>query len=162
MFPTWRILRVTLQFSSKPSFALSWALLVAAFLSAQPSLASSSREATTREKGATPVDQSGLPEASHSALESYAKAAAAGSAAAQNNLGVAYLVGWGVPSDVSAGLRWLGKAADQGNADARYNLRAACHTTPNPPSICSNHRISTAAYFQRPCAKVLWRTDFIQ
>ena len=93
------------------------------------------------------------------ALERYQRAAAAGSSAAQNSLGIAYLTGRGVDRDIATAFDWLTRAADQGNSDARYNLRAACHTVNNPPVICSQRRISTASYFQHPGAKVLWRGD---
>jgi TPR repeat protein len=92
-------------------------------------------------------------------FDRYARAAAAGSSAAQNAVAIAYLTGLGVKRDTTSGIEWLTKAADQGNSDARYNLRAACHTLSEPPVTCSQHGISTAAYFQRPGAKVLWKGD---
>ena len=46
----------------------------------------------------------------------------AGSASAQNNLGLMYYNGQGVAQDYAAAAGWYRKAADQGNADAQYNL----------------------------------------
>ena len=41
---------------------------------------------------------------------------------AQNNLGVMYANGEGVPEDDAEAVRWYRLAADQGDADAQYNL----------------------------------------
>jgi len=49
--------------------------------------------------------------------------AEAGDAAAENNLGAAYLLGGrGVPQDYAEAMRWFLKAADQGYAEAQTNL----------------------------------------
>ena len=53
----------------------------------------------------------------------FQKAADHGEAAAQNNLGVMYLNGYGVSQDEAAALSWFRKAADQGYAPAQDNLR---------------------------------------
>lgn len=51
----------------------------------------------------------------------------------------------------------LDRAADAGVQSARYNLRALCHVSSSPNrEICSKHGISTADFFQRPGARVLW------
>ena len=43
---------------------------------------------------------------------------------AQNNLGVMYYSGEGVPRDTAKAAEWFKKAAAQGNADAQANLDA--------------------------------------
>lgn len=48
--------------------------------------------------------------------------ARAGSAEAQNTLGKAYASGQGLPKDCSAAREWFLLAADQGHAQAQYNL----------------------------------------
>ena len=50
------------------------------------------------------------------------EAAEQGHASAQNNLGVMYDRGAGVPQDNKAALDWYRKAAEQGNAEAQTNL----------------------------------------
>jgi TPR repeat protein len=50
------------------------------------------------------------------------KRAAAGDAAAQNNLGDRYYYGNGVSVDYAQSLAWYRKAADQGNAAGQANL----------------------------------------
>ena len=50
------------------------------------------------------------------------KQAQAGDASAQNNLGVMYEDGTGVPQDDTQAVAWYRKAADQGDASAQYNL----------------------------------------
>ncbi len=45
-----------------------------------------------------------------------------GHAQAQNNLGLIYDRGQGVPQDYRGAMRWYRKAADQGLADAQFNL----------------------------------------
>jgi TPR repeat protein len=50
------------------------------------------------------------------------KAAEQGHANAQDNLGLAYANGEGVPQDYTEAARWYRKAADQGYARAQYNL----------------------------------------
>jgi len=52
----------------------------------------------------------------------YRKAAERGFAEAQNNLGLMYVLGRGVPQDDSAAVRWFRKAAEQGYAPAQSNL----------------------------------------
>jgi hypothetical protein len=52
----------------------------------------------------------------------YQKAADQGHAAEQNNLGLLYQHGEGVPKDLGKAAELYQKAADQGNADAQYNL----------------------------------------
>jgi TPR repeat protein len=37
-------------------------------------------------------------------------------------LGVRYLLGEGVAKDATEGVKWMSKAAEQGNAEAQYNL----------------------------------------
>jgi TPR repeat protein len=50
------------------------------------------------------------------------KAAAQGDAGAENNLGVDYAVGQGVPQNYAKADYWYEKAASQGYAFAEYNL----------------------------------------
>jgi hypothetical protein len=45
-----------------------------------------------------------------------------GDASAQNNLGVMYATGQGVPQDDAEAVRWYALAAEQGHALAQYNL----------------------------------------
>ncbi|MCX6631984.1 MAG: tetratricopeptide repeat protein, partial [Candidatus Solibacter sp.] len=45
-----------------------------------------------------------------------------GDAAAQDGLGHIYSQGQGVPQDFTKAVRWWRKAADQGHADAQFNL----------------------------------------
>ena len=48
--------------------------------------------------------------------------AVSGDASAQLDLGLRYVTGKGIPPDERAALRWIGKAAAQGNAAARFEL----------------------------------------
>ena len=48
--------------------------------------------------------------------------AEAGDAGAQNDLGIRYDIGRGVPQDDAEAVRWYRLAADQGDAIAQYNL----------------------------------------
>jgi hypothetical protein len=52
----------------------------------------------------------------------FRKAADQGDAMAQNNLGVMYDLGQGVPKDDREAFKWYQKAANQGYAQAQYNL----------------------------------------
>jgi TPR repeat protein len=52
----------------------------------------------------------------------YRKAAEHGLAEAQNNLGLMYVLGRGVPQDDSTAVKWFRKAAEQGYAPAQNNL----------------------------------------
>jgi TPR repeat protein len=56
------------------------------------------------------------------ALKWFTKAAKRGDSAAQVNLAVMYVNGWGAPADYQAALRWLRAAAAQGFGRAYYNL----------------------------------------
>jgi TPR repeat protein len=49
-------------------------------------------------------------------------AAARGEPEAQNNLGVMYANGRGVPQDYAEAVSWFRKAAEQGHASAQHNL----------------------------------------
>ena len=51
-------------------------------------------------------------------------AAERGDVVAQNNLGLMYLRGDGVPKDLKEAVKWYQKAADQGDARAQFNLGA--------------------------------------
>ena len=53
-----------------------------------------------------------------------------GDASAQNNLGLMYDEGQGVPQDYAEALKWYRLAADQGNASAQYNLGVMYATWP--------------------------------
>ena len=50
--------------------------------------------------------------------------AEAGDECAQNRLGVMYAKGQGVPQDDTQALNWFRQAAEQGHAEAQYNLRS--------------------------------------
>ncbi|MEG1051519.1 MAG: tetratricopeptide repeat protein [Janthinobacterium sp.] len=52
----------------------------------------------------------------------YRTAAEQGDASAQNNLGVMYANGHGVPQDDGLAVQWYARAAGQGHALAQYNL----------------------------------------
>lgn len=56
------------------------------------------------------------------ALEGFRRSATEGNSAAQNNLGLMYANGWGVPEDDAEAIGWYRKAADQGNIKAMYAL----------------------------------------
>lgn len=56
------------------------------------------------------------------ALKIFTEAAEQGHAVAQNNLGLMYDNGEGVPKDASQAVMWYRKAAEQGYALAQYNL----------------------------------------
>ncbi len=56
------------------------------------------------------------------ALREWRPLAKQGDAAAQNNLGVMYKMGQGVPQDDAEAVKWFRKAAEQGMAKAQYNL----------------------------------------
>ena len=59
------------------------------------------------------------------AVRWYRLAAEQGDATAQNNLGVAYNNGEGVPPDDAEAVRWYRLAAEQGDATAQNNLGVA-------------------------------------
>lgn len=70
---------------------------------------------------ATPAGETPVADANPE-LEALRREAAAGSASAQNDLGVRYLVGRGVAQDFSVAADWLRKAAAQDMTNAQYNL----------------------------------------
>ena len=70
------------------------------------------------------------------ALEQYRKAAAQNYALAQNNLGVMYENGLGVPKDIQQAIAWYRKAAEQGLPPAQETLRKLSSTS--TPPITSN------------------------
>jgi TPR repeat protein len=55
-------------------------------------------------------------------LQEWRPFAEAGFAIAQNNLGVMYDLGLGLPQDYAEAVRWYRLAADQGYTNAQYNL----------------------------------------
>jgi len=58
------------------------------------------------------------------ALHEWKPLAEAGDATAQNNLGIMYAYGQGLPQDYAEAVKWYRLAADQGHAKAQYNLGA--------------------------------------
>lgn len=56
------------------------------------------------------------------ALKDLRQRADAGDAAAQRNIGLLYVYGWGVTQDYAEAMRWFRKAADQGYAAAQTNV----------------------------------------
>ncbi len=56
------------------------------------------------------------------ALKEWKPLAEEGNAVAQNNLGLMYDNGWGVPQDDKEAARLYRLAAEQGDVDAQYNL----------------------------------------
>ena len=52
----------------------------------------------------------------------YKKAAEQGKTSAQLNLGMMYISGRGIRQNLPEGVKWLNKAADQGDATAKTNL----------------------------------------
>ena len=67
----------------------------------------------------------GVPQDYAEAVRWYRKAADAGIAAAEYNLGRSYFTGHGVPQDYAEAFRWSRKAADSGHAAAQTNLGVA-------------------------------------
>ena len=58
------------------------------------------------------------------AADWFRKAAGLGDAHAQDELGVAYYFGHGVPQNNHQAMEWLKKSAAQGDSDAQQNLEA--------------------------------------
>ena len=58
----------------------------------------------------------------------FRKAAEQGHAVAQNNLGVCYFKGQGVPQDYAQAVIWYNKSVEQGLADAQFNLGISYHS----------------------------------
>ena len=56
------------------------------------------------------------------ALREWTPLAEQGNADAQNNLGIMYSKGRGVPQDYKTAVKWYRLAAEQGHANAQYNL----------------------------------------
>ena len=56
------------------------------------------------------------------ALREFRPLAEQGYAGAQNNLGLMYARGRGVPQDYAAAVKWYRKAAEQGYVEAQHNL----------------------------------------
>ena len=56
------------------------------------------------------------------ALKEWKPLAEEGNAVAQNNLGLMYHNGWGVPQDYKEAVYWYRLAVEQGYAIAQYNL----------------------------------------
>ena len=52
---------------------------------------------------------------------------------AQNNLGVIYEIGEGVPQDYKEAVKWYRKAAEQGFAKGQYNLGRSYHNGQGVP-----------------------------
>jgi len=71
-------------------------------------------------------DQPGVAQSADisSAARVLLQAAEKGDATAQNDLGVAYEAGNGVPKNIGKAIKWFRKSAEQGNAVAQYNLAA--------------------------------------
>ena len=55
-------------------------------------------------------------------VDGWEKKARAGDAMAQNIMGLAYKCGMGVKQDHAASIQWFRRAAEQGEADAQFNL----------------------------------------
>ena len=58
------------------------------------------------------------------ALQWYRKAAAGGLARAENNIGIFYLKGLGIPRDRREAIQWFRQAAAHGDPDALRNLKS--------------------------------------
>ncbi|MDX6751743.1 hypothetical protein SH611_18205 [Geminicoccaceae bacterium 1502E] len=71
--------------------------------------------------GAAPTATTAHPDIA-ARLEAWREGAARGDAAAQHNMGVAALRGYGMAADPAEAARWFRLAAEQGRASARYNL----------------------------------------
>ena len=65
---------------------------------------------------------SGVEEPTPLQVEALRDLAEQGDASAQNNLGLLYDLGTGVPQDHAEAVKWYRMAAEQGHADAQYNL----------------------------------------
>ncbi|MBK9953018.1 MAG: sel1 repeat family protein [Candidatus Competibacteraceae bacterium] len=78
------------------------------------------------------------------ALAELHQRAAAGDASAQLDLGLRYVTGQGIRPDERAALDWIGKAADQGNAAAQFELKLVHSGSTAPrisrgrPTCCGN------------------------
>ena len=86
------------------------------------------RTYSTRFNAACTAHGKGVPQDHREAIRWFRLAAAAQSlvgAAAQNNLGVAYVRGEGVPQDYREAARWFRFAAEQGFAEAQFRLGVA-------------------------------------
>jgi len=64
----------------------------------------------------------GVAKDAEQAVSWYRRAAEAGNAAAQFNLGVCYANGDGVAKDAEQAVSWYRRAAEAGHADAQFNL----------------------------------------
>jgi hypothetical protein len=88
-------------------------------------------------------------------VEETRKQAEAGDAAAQNNLGLCYATGVGVPEDMKEAVKWYTRAAEQGFAYAQYNLGLVYATGEGVPKdmVKAYHWFSLAAVEDRDAAK---------
>jgi hypothetical protein len=68
-----------------------------------------------------------------SSLTDIRKAAEKGNAVAQNNLGLKYLNGEGIPQDDDEAVKWFLKAANQEDANAQFNLGLMYHNDEGIP-----------------------------
>ena len=93
--------------------AAAWLFAASAVLAVESSDELFDRAAKCRERG----------EAAE-AVKYYRKAAEAGHAKAQYNLGVCYDEGVGVAKDPAQAFAWYSKAAEKGNKDAKAALQA--------------------------------------
>ena len=63
------------------------------------------------------------------AYEIWKPLAEKGNARAQNNFGIMYKEGKGVPQDHTEAIKWYRLSAEQGYADAQHNLELLCKKT---------------------------------
>ena len=63
------------------------------------------------------------------ALREWRPLAEQSDAGAQNDLGVMYDTGWGIPENDAEAVKWYRKAAERGHAQAQYDVGVMCPAT---------------------------------
>ncbi len=86
------------------------------------------------------------------ALREFRPLAEQGYAGAQNNLGLMYARGRGVPQDYAAAVKWYRKAAEQGYVEAQHNL-GFNYGTPLPSATWGPYAIGSEGrkFMARSC-----------
>ncbi len=85
------------------------------------------------------------------ALQEFKPLAEQGLAVAQNNLGIMYDTGRGVPQDYAEAVKWYRRAAEQGQASAQLNLGAIYHEGQGvPQDYVQAHMWYTLAALRSP------------
>ncbi len=102
---------------------------------------------------AQPGGEQGFPRA----LE----AAEQGHALAQNNLGLMYSLGLGIPKDSAEASKWFHRSADQGDPGAQYHLGVLCQRASMDPISDAAHegQIEAFKWFQLAADQGYWKAD---